>query len=603
MRHAFLAVLLATTTLASAQDTRGLVKVSQQPVSMISTGSNRWLADFGRDAFGQIEITVNSQSAEDSVVLYLGECIMGDSRVDRTPGGSRRCLRLPFAVKPGLHTYRPTILNDKRNTKPGAVLMPEAIGQVLPFRYVEIEGCHRQPQAVTRLAVNVAFNDSAAYFHCDDDALNRVWELCKYSIKATSFTGYYVDGDRERIPYEADALLNQLSHYATDNQYDMSRRTFEWLVENPTWPTEWMLQLVMIAWNDCLYTGDTSLLRRYLDNLRAHTLLALRDDSTGLITTRRGQSQDFLKSIHRKDKISDIVDWPHSDMGKGEDDNYVYTDFNTVVNAYHYEAMRCMAEIYNALGMKRECRETEKYLKKFYDTFNKSFFNKEKGVYRDGVGTDHASLHANMFALAFGLVPEEHRKSVTDFVISRGMACSVYGAQFLLDALYNGRNADAALRLMTANGKRGWLNMLREGSTITMEAWGNEYKPNQDWNHAWGAAPANIIPLRLMGVRPTEPGYRKAEIRPQIAWLRHAECKVPTLYGSIEVSINRTENSYDVLVNIPKDITADVYLPLPKTSSYKTTVDGKQVKTSSTVDGFINLPKALSGKHQIKVEM
>ena len=35
--------------------------------------------------------------------------------------------------------------------------------------------------------------------------------------------------------------------------------------------------------------------------------------------------------------------------------------------------------------------------------------------------------------------------------------------------------------------------MLRIGSTITTEAWANIYKPNHDWNHAWGAAAANII--------------------------------------------------------------------------------------------------------------
>ena len=29
--------------------------------------------------------------------------------------------------------------------------------------------------------------------------------------------------------------------------------------------------------------------------------------------------------------------------------------------------------------------------------------------------------------------------------------------------------------------------MIRVGSTITLEAWDNKFKPNQDWNHAWGA--------------------------------------------------------------------------------------------------------------------
>lgn len=34
------------------------------------------------------------------------------------------------------------------------------------------------------------------------------------------------------------------------------------------------------------------------------------------------------------------------------------------------------------------------------------------------------------------LVPVERKRAVIDFVKSRGMACSVYGAQHLLEGLY-----------------------------------------------------------------------------------------------------------------------------------------------------------------------
>lgn len=41
-----------------------------------------------------------------------------------------------------------------------------------------------------------------------------------------------MDGDRERIPYETGAYLNQLSHYATDTDVQMARDTFDHLI----WP-------------------------------------------------------------------------------------------------------------------------------------------------------------------------------------------------------------------------------------------------------------------------------------------------------------------------------------------------------------------------------
>jgi len=58
------------------------------------------------------------------------------------------------------------------------------------------------------------------------------------------------------------------------------------------------------------------------------------------------------------------------------------------------------------------------------------------------------------------------------------MACSVYGAQYLLEALYNAGEAEHALNLMTSESKRSWMNMLYMGSTMTTEAWDEYYKPN-----------------------------------------------------------------------------------------------------------------------------
>ena len=108
------------------------------------------------------------------------------------------------------------------------------------------------------------------------------------------------------------------------------------------------------------------------------------------------------------------------------------------------------------------------------------------------------------------------------------MACSVYGAQYLLEAVYRLGMDDYALELMTAEHDRGWLNMLRSGSTVTLEAWDWRYKNNLDWNHAWGAAPANIIPRFLAGVRPAEPGFARVLVAPRPGKLLSFDAQAPT---------------------------------------------------------------------------
>ena len=113
------------------------------------------------------------------------------------------------------------------------------------------------------------------------------------------------------------------------------------------------------------------------------------------------------------------------------------------------------------------------------------------------------------------------------------MACSVYAAQYLLEGLFQHDRSDAALALVTAPGERSWKHMLDSGTTITWEAWDQKFKPNQDWNHAWGAAPANLLPRFILGVQALTPGWSRAVIRPFPGTLKQAEGKVPTPRGAV----------------------------------------------------------------------
>jgi alpha-L-rhamnosidase len=135
------------------------------------------------------------------------------------------------------------------------------------------------------------------------------------------------------------------------------------------------------------------------------------------------------------------------------------------------------------------------------------------------------------------------------------MACSVYGAQFLLEGLYSADEGDYAFDLLTSTSDRSWWNMIKSGSTITLEAWDFKYKPNLDWNHAWGAAPANIISRNMWGIIPLKPGFSEVRIKPQLSNLKLSEIKVPTIKGTINakykvVSADREEYSID----LPKGI-------------------------------------------------
>ncbi|MDR1720274.1 MAG: family 78 glycoside hydrolase catalytic domain [Dysgonamonadaceae bacterium] len=591
-------------TLDGATPRYPLQITDETPVNIATNNAGNLLVDFGRDAFGRLRLTLASENGGDTVTVHLGETLQGDA-IDRHPGGTIRYSSYRLPLLAGVHTYTVKIRPDVRNTGKAAVKMPDYIGEVVPFRYCEIENYRKslQPTALVRQMVHYPFDDNAACFHSSDTVLNMVWELCKYSMKATSFCGVFVDGDRERIPYEADAFINQLGYYAVAREYSIARNTNEYLLFNTTWPTEWFLHSVLMSWYDYLYTGNPESLRKYYYELKQKTLLALKEDN-GLISTRTGKLTPKVKrEIHANADVRDVVDWPQTGGfgAKGESDGFVFTDYNTVVNAFHYENLRLMSLIADELGDADDKAFYAKESERVKGQINKLLLDPRKGIYNDGIDTDHNSLHSNMLPLAFGIVPAKHLAAVKAFVRSRGMACSVYGSQYLLDAVYSSGEADYGLQLLTATDDRSWYNMIRVGSTISLEAWDNKYKPNQDWNHAWGAAPANIIPRRLMGIEPLEPGFRRIRICPQPSTLRHAEIRIPTVRGAVSAAFdNQSNKRFELTVEIPANMTAEVWLPAfdGKTTL---TLDGKVVKKVKKDDGRLKVEVG-SGKHRFVVE-
>ncbi len=424
-----------------------------------------FLVDFGRVAFGNLSLSPDPSAADATVAapgevtVRFGEALK-NGRVDTQPPGSVRYAEVKVRLNNSGST-RVAPPADPRNTKPPAVLTPPGWGVLLPFRWIEVEGWPGElhMDEIRRLAAfDSTWNDDAA-FSSSDQTLNRIWDLCHYSIKATTFAGIFVDGDRERLAYEADAYLTQLSYYAGDADPRMARATFDRLMEFPTWPTEWAPHMVFIAHADWMQTGDTAWLAAHYEGLKTK-LLDERVGPDGLVTSTPEQINH-----------GDIVDWPPQ-----ERDGYVFTSVNTVVNAFHLRALKEMSKLAEALGKKEEAAKFAERERSAQATFQEKLFDPARGLYRDGIGTDHASEHANLFPLAFGLVPPQNRSRIAQWLAGRGMAVSVYAAQYLLDGLFENGEDAAALALIGAEGDRSWRHMIESGTTITWEAWDQKYK-------------------------------------------------------------------------------------------------------------------------------
>ena len=249
---------------------------------------------------------------------------------------------------------------------PNSQVLAEHMPEVTPFRYVEIIDSPSEISKadIKQIALFYYFDENSSSFASSDQNLNQVWDLCKYTMKMTPFLALYADGNRERMPYEADAYIQQLGHYSVDREYTLARYTLQFLLRNPSWPTEWHMHTVLMAWHDFMQTGNSELLRHHFTDLKAKTLSVLAREDGLISTLEGGVTEQFLKSLYYSgNSFRDIVDWPpgtppgekqagnHGPSPEGERDGYVFMPYNTVVNAFHYHTLVLMAKISEILGM------------------------------------------------------------------------------------------------------------------------------------------------------------------------------------------------------------------------------------------------------------
>jgi hypothetical protein len=558
--------------------------IEESPVRIEQIAPGIIQVDFGRVAFGHIVFNTTAFKTSATVQVRFGEWLNREGRIDQQAPGSFRhgatrvsCQsRAPIAPEP-----------DQRNTTPPALSVPEHLGHLVPFRWIEIEGWTgeiRTSHLHRRTPILRTWNNDASSFACSDARLVALWDLCRHTLRSTTFAGVYFDGDRERVSYEIDAYLSQLIHEAVDPGSSIARATFVHLLKNRTWPTESAFHLLGMAYADWWQTGDRAWLTKHFDELPPLLLL------------ERAGRDGLLHSNHEHQTRDDHIDWP-----PGERDGFRLTPVNTVINALHLQALARLADLARALG--RDTYATELLARREHalNAFDALLFDRTAGLYRDGIDTSHHSLHSNLFPLTCEVVPPERVPAVLAYLRSRGMACSTYAAHHLLEGLFNHDAGDQAHALLTALDDRGWLHMLDLKATLTWEAWDPVYKPNLDGSHLRSAHPAYHLSRHVLGIQPALPGWLGIRLRPQPGPLTYAEGRVPTPRGPVDVRWQSAEGvRFFCEIKPPENIPLHLSLPGVHAKS-ALFLDGKPAPNAQLFGGRWSLPRPLTGAHILEV--
>jgi len=540
-----------------AQKARNIEISEQQALVVIDKGGGNYFFDFGKEIIAGLKLTISGQDGA-VINVRLGEELSAANTVR-------------YQTRTGVNYDESWTLKSGTQTIENFGYRGFRYGEILNSPDLTID-----TSKIKATVIRYPFDDSASSFTSSDPVLNEVWDLCKYSIKATSLDVYQDCPTRERGPYEGDAYINQLSHYSVDREYSLARYSGEFLLYNPTWPSEYRTTSVMQAWADYMATGNKDFLTDYYTVIKGKTFDNYLNENNLV---------EFFNTVY------DLVDWPSVYR-----DGYQFTSVNTVVNAFNFKATENLAQIASVLD---NTTDYDYYISKangMKNSINTLLLNQNTGLYRDGQFSNHYAAHANFFPLAFGIIPDGYKSTVADHLKSKGMSCGVYGAQYLLDAMYEANEGEHALKLLTSTEKNSWHHMIHSNNaTITTEAWDPLDKSNMSFAHSWGTSPANIIPRRLFGITPIEAGYRKIAIKPQTGGLLNAGINLPTIKGTVHVNVLKGKD-YNINTITPANTRAKVYVPMLGSTSPSVIVDGNSV-AGVEENGYLAFDNVGSGVH------
>ncbi|MGW9630288.1 family 78 glycoside hydrolase catalytic domain [Agromyces sp. NPDC055520] len=545
------------------------------PESVVEKSPGNYFIDYGRTWIGGLSLDVEGAAGQVLDVRF-GEALSAPQTVR-------------FAMNTG-NTYQ-----DKWTLKAGPQHL-ETWGMRV-FRYAEVLGA---PSGLTAddfpaLAQVYPYDPDGAHFSSSDSSLNQVWELSRHTVDATNHNLYVDSWTRERDAYEADSYLQMMANFFVSDDPTLGNYSLEYLLTGRTWPTEWPMYTILAFHDSYLQTGDTAALARNYDALKQKLPDEWLEASTGLIRKNTGSNGSSSCTD------CDIVDWPAS-----ERDGYVFRPYNTVINAIGHQSYRDMADIARALGKDADAEAFTATADRLRQVSNERLFDQATGAYRDGLNADgtavnHYAIQASVFATAFGLADANQASQTAEYIRTRGMACSVYCAAFVIESLYNGDRADVAHALLTSTGLRSWMNMIAKGAGATMEAWDPTLKSNLTYSHPWAASPAYNVPQGMFGIQPTTPGYATFDIRPQPASVEWAGVRLPTLKGSIGAAHHTVGDRTDVGVNVPGNTVARVFVPGAAEESVPIVyVDG--IETPATYErGYLRVDDVPAGCHVLSL--
>jgi hypothetical protein len=480
------------------------------------------LYDFGRETFGYA--VLEGLTGEGVVELFYGES--AEEATDTEQGETLDKVQVVTNRVINLSTMEDDVLTDRY-----------VLGGSKAFRYIWVRAeaaIHYTELSMEYEYAPVTYRGS---FRCNDEELNKIWEVGAYTMHLTT-REFFIDGiKRDRWVWSGDAIQSYLMNYYLFFDSETVKRTI-WLLRGKDPVTahtntilDYTFYWFMSIYDYYQYTGDRHFVQQVFPRMQTMMEYVLgRTNADGMV---EGLTGDWV--------FVDWADFPMSKQGA--------LAFEQILFCRSLETMQLCASLLGEAEEAGRYAELAKALKAkllpvFWNESKKALVHNVEG----GRQSEQVNKFPNMFALLLNYLDEEKQQTVMEQVMLNDAVLKIttpYMRFYELAAMCEfGHQAEVLPEM-----KAYWGGMLKEGATSFWEKYNPEEHGTQHLAmygrpygkslcHAWGASPVYLLGKYYLGVKPVKPGYEEFAIQPTLGGLQWMEGTVPTPNGEIKLSMN-----------------------------------------------------------------
>lgn len=314
----------------------------------------------------------------------------------------------------------------------------------------------------------------------------------------------------------------------------------------------WCDCITMVPWNLYKNYGDISFLK---DNFAAMKKF--------ISARERTMKEGIICNGH------EFGDWLALDQERTSYETLIgRTDIYYITNVFQVNSLKIVYETAKILGE----TDDEKIYK---DKYEKQLARVRDEYFTAGGRLCFDTVTAQVLALHFDIVPEEHRTKLAEALnenvkVHNYTLCTGFiGTTYLLYALADNGYMATAQKVLMNNGYPGWLYEVDMGATTVWERWNSlmpDGTPNPDgmnsYNHYAYGSVMEFVVKRIAGLQPMAAGYKKIKIAPNpCKGLAEIKAEYDSASGKIVSGYKQKDGKITFFAVIPEGVEAEIILP------------------------------------------